>query len=233
MNPGAMNPEFSVRPSARWLGLAGLVLVIGAVASVVVEAIAAAAWDNPAYSYIDDKIAYLGSPYCGPYEDEVVCSPDWLAMLEAWLTNGLFVLVAGLVLGRLIGGRGGGVVLAVAVAETVGFALFSFFHDSPDARDDGTISLYFIGAGLVLIAGNVLPIVVGVMGRRAGLPRWLAQVSIALGAVGLLAAVVTLGWVPLGLAERISVYTFLLWQLLLGGWLLVRVIRPATSPATS
>ena len=135
-------------------------------------------------------------------------------------------------LGRAIGGRTGVVVRVLAVAEGVGFALFSLFHDPPSAQANGTIILYFIGAALVLVAGELLAIIVGWAGWKLGLPRWLSRVIVVLGAVGLVAALVTLGWAPVGLAERISVYAILLWQLLLGGQLLARSIRrQATEPS--
>ena len=151
-------------------------------------------------------------------------------MLVTWLVNGLLVLVAGLILGRMIGGRSGVTIGAVAVAEAAGFALFALFHDSPGAQADGTIIGYFSGAALVLIAGETLAIIVGRANRRLGLPRWLGPVSVALGAAGLLAAIVTLGWAPVGLAERISVYTILAWQLLLGGQLLTRSVLTRGRP---
>lgn len=219
------DPSNTVATRLRWLGTVGLALIVGAIASVVVEAIVAAGWKSPGYSYINDKIAYLGSPYCGRYEGQFVCSPHWQVMEVTWLINGLIALLTGLVLGHAIGGRVGVIVRVMAVAEGVGFALFSLFHDSPSAQANGTIILYFIGAGLVLVAGELLAIILGRADRQLGLPRWLGRVLVALGAVGLVAALVTMGWAPVGLAERISVYAILLWQLLLGGQLLARSIR--------
>ncbi|NYJ76309.1 hypothetical protein HNR15_003272 [Allobranchiibius huperziae] len=186
------------RLSPRLVVSAGAGLVLGAVASAVVEAVVANGWHRPPYSYVDDKVAYLGSPYCGNYEGHAVCSPDWKAMLVTWLANGLLVLGAGLVLGRLVGGRTGVVVRVLALLEAVGFALFSLFHDSPAARADGTITWYFLGAGLVIVVANALPVVVGVAARRFGLPRPVAVVCVALGVFGLVAALATAGWPPGG-----------------------------------
>lgn len=206
-------------------GLAGLGLVIGAVACVVVEAVVAAGWAAPGYSYVQNKVADLGSSYCGTSDGALLCSPDWLAIEITWLINGLLVLSAGLVLARRIGGRLGLAVGAVATIEAVGFGLFALFHDSPDASANGTITFYYVGAGLVLLSGETLAILVGVANRRLGLPSWLGRASVALGVVGLVAAAVTLGWAPLGLAERISIYAFLLWQVLLGAHLAMRRVR--------
>ncbi|WP_279538911.1 hypothetical protein [Allobranchiibius sp. GilTou38] len=41
-----------------------------------------------------------------------------------------------------------------------------------------------------------------------------------------MAAVATAGWAPLGLAQRLSIYPFLLYRVLLGGWLLRTPARP-------
>ena len=76
--------------------------------------------------------------------------------------------------------------------------------------------LYLVGAFLSIIAGNVLAVVTGLAHRQLGLPRWLAVLSITAGAVGLVNIPLTYGWVPTGLAERISLYSVLLWALTTG-----------------
>jgi len=73
------------------------------------------------------------------------------------------------------------------------------------------------------IAGNGLAVVTGLSGRALGLPRWLAIAGPALGGVGLLNIPLTYGWTPTGLAERISLYSYLLWALLTG----LELVRPA------
>ena len=81
---------------------------------------------------------------------------------------------------------------------------------------NGTLPLYLIGAFLSIIAGNALAVVTGLSGRALGLPRWLSTGSIVIGAIGLINIPATYGWTPTGVAERISVYSYLLWALCLG-----------------
>lgn len=193
-------------------------LVAGALGGGVVEALVATAWTDPGYSYVHDKISALGVPG----------GPGWAVMDATWAAQGVLIAMAAGLLGRAVTGRRGRLITAVGLAQGVGFVLFGAFHDSAPARADGTVWLYFTGAALGIVAGNVLPIVVGPAWRRLGVPRWTGILGVTLGTFGLVAAVATLGWAPLGLAERLSVYTFLLWQLALG---LTLARGRATGPA--
>ena len=61
---------------------------------------------------------------------------------------------------------------------------------------------------------------VGLLGRRFGLPVAVRALSVALGVVGLLSIPVTYGWLAIGIAERIPMYTFLAWAVVTGAALL-------------
>jgi hypothetical membrane protein len=186
--------------------LVAALLVVGAVGSWVVEALVAAAWADPGYSYVEDKISALGVPG----------EPGWTVMDVTWAAQGGLIAVVAVLLGRGVTGRRGRLVTAIGLVQGIGFVMFAAFHDSAAARAGGTVWLYFTGATLGIVAGSALTIAVGPALQRLGVPRWTGILGVVLGAVGLVSAVATLGWAPLGLAERISVYTFLLLQLALG-----------------
>lgn len=211
--------------AVRW---AGLLLGAAAVVDVVAEAVVAAAWDRRPYSYVHDNVAYLGSSDVGPYQGVVISSPLWPLMEAVWVATGLAVAVAGVLLARPLPRRAGIAVAAVAVVEGLGFVLFAVFRQGPSAEADGTITWHYVGAALVIAAGNALPVVVGLVRRRLGLPHWAGVAGFVLGGLGLVGAAVTFGWLALGLAERISIYSFLVWQVLVGTALVRRPKIPAT-----
>lgn len=91
---------------------------------------------------------------------------------------------------------------------------------------DPTLMLYLFGAFVSIIAGNALAVLVGLSARRLRLPPWLAATSITLGAIGLVNIPATYGWAPTGVAERISVYSYLLWALLTGASLILTARTP-------
>ena len=61
----------------NWLPPAAVVLLLNAVQWVVSEAVAAAAWTSPPYSYATNYISDLGVPECGThYQGRTICSPE-------------------------------------------------------------------------------------------------------------------------------------------------------------
>jgi Protein of unknown function (DUF998) len=205
------------RTVARWAGAA---LIAAALTSLVVEAIVAAAWDLRPYSYIDDYVNFLGSPFVGEFEDILISSPLWWLMSIAWIVSGMLVAAASIALGRGLTGWKRRTITALGVAQAIALILFAVFPLGPARSGDGTLVLYLIGAFLSIIGGNALAVVTGLSSRDLGLPRWLAVASVTLGAIGLLNIPVTYGWTPTGLAERISLYSYLLWTLITGFTLL-------------
>ncbi|GLY93220.1 DUF998 domain-containing protein [Actinoplanes sp. NBRC 103695] len=198
---------------ARWAGPA---LVAAALIALIGEAIVAAAWDQRPYSYVEDYVNFLGSRFTGEFRGIVISSPLWWLMSIAWIAAGILVGVASVALGRRLTGWRRRTVPALGAAQAVALILFAVFPLGPDRLTDGTLPLYLIGAFLSIIAGNALAIVTGLAGRPLGFPRWLAVTSVVAGVVGLLNIPLTYGWVPTGLAERISLYSFLAWALITG-----------------
>jgi hypothetical membrane protein len=198
---------------ARWAGPA---LIAAVLVDLIAEAVVAAAWDLRPYSYLDDYVNFLGSPFTGEWRGYLISSPLWWLMSIAWIVSGALLAAASVALGRRLTGWRRRAVPALGAAQAVALVLFAVFPLGPARFDDGTLVLYLIGAFLSIIAGNALAIVTGLSGRQLGLPRWLAVASLAAGGLGLINIPVTYGWVPTGLAERISLYSYLCWALLTG-----------------
>ena len=211
-----------LRTVARWTGPA---LVTAVLVDVIAEAIVAAAWDRRPYSYLDDYVNFLGNPFTGEFEGFLISSPRWWLMSIAWIVSGSLVAAASIAMSRRLTGWRRRTIAGLGIAQAVALVLFAVFPLGPARMDNGTLVLYLIGAFLSIIGGNALAIVTGLSGRSLGLPQWLATTAIVLGVIGLLNIPVTYGWTPTGLAERISLYSYLLWALITG----LVLLRTSTS----
>ncbi|MEO7898213.1 MAG: DUF998 domain-containing protein [Pseudolysinimonas sp.] len=208
-----MSPTTPTQPVARWAGPA---LIAAVLVSLIAEAIVATAWDQRPYSYVDDYVNFLGSPFTGEFRGILISSPLWWLMSIAWIISGTLVAAATIAIGRRLTGWRRRTVPALGIAQAIALILFAVFPLDPARFDDGTLPLYLLGAFLSIIAGNALAVVTGLSHRLLGLPRWLAVAAITAGAIGLLNIPLTYGWVPTGLAERTSLYSYLLWALITG-----------------
>jgi len=216
---------------------AGALLMLAGVQYPVLEYVAAAAWHNPPYSYAVNFISDLGNPVPGDvFDGRVINSPLHLVMDTAFIAEGvLFIAASVLLLGGAEAGRLGRVLLGLAIAHGVGAILVGLFHESSAALHNGVIVVHSIAAAAAIIAGNVIPIVLGARGGQFGAPRRLRTASTALGILGLAAFVLLQADRPLydtygGVPERIAVYTITAFELMLGGILLARPPRPDSLP---
>jgi hypothetical membrane protein len=215
------------RTVVRWTGSA---LVAAVLVDLIAEAVVAAAWDRRPYSYLDDYVNFLGNPFVGEFRGFLISSPLWWLMSIAWIVSGALVAAASVALSRRLTGWRRRTIAALGLAQAMALILFAVFPLGPARFDDGTLVLYLIGAFLSIIAGNVLAIVAGLSSTALGLPRRLTIVGVTLGGIGLLNIPVTYGWTPTGLAERISLYSYLLWALITG-LVLIRSTPGATRRA--
>jgi len=190
----------------RWPALA---LILGALVTIVAEAVTASAWDLRPYSYADDYVNFLGSPFVGEFHGITISSPLWPVMSAGWIVSGLLIAAAGVQLSRALGRGRRALVVVFSALQAVGLILFATVPLGPDTVAAGLLGLYLAGAFLSVIAGNALVVVIGLSWRALRLPRGTGIGSFVLGAVGLVSIPVTYGWAPIGIAERISVYTFL------------------------
>jgi hypothetical membrane protein len=211
------------------LPLGAALLVLNAVQWVVSEAVAAAAWTSPPYSYATNYISDLGVPKCGThYQGRTICSPDHALMNTSFIVQGiLFAIGVVLLASTLLSGRARRVAIALAGAHAVGFLLVGLFHGSPDGPGY-SLALHVAGASIAILCANTIVILAGSL-KSLQLPRAYRVFSIAVGALGLLSeAFVGVSASTAGIFERGGVYSWLLWSVVTGVSLLVGQTRRAT-----
>jgi hypothetical membrane protein len=210
-----------------WLLVGAVLLAVNAVQWVVVEAVAAAAWTDPPYSYLSNYISDLGVPDCGTeFQGRDLCSPLHPLMNTAFIAQGVLFAAGVLILSRLVGGRARPIVVALALLHGVGFVLVGLFHGSADGPSAGLV-IHVAAAAVGILCANTLAIMAGSV-RGLARPAAYRIFSIAIGVLGLLSEALTpLSARTAGLFERGGVYSWLLWGLVTGVLLLVTQRRRA------
>ena len=215
----------------RWVGAS---LAAAGLVNVAAEAITASAWNVRPYSYVQDYVNFLGSPFTGVFQDIQISSPLWFVMTSGWIVTALLIAIAGIGISSALR-RGKRITIAtLAISQAVALILFAAVPLGQATIDRGLLVLYLLGAFLSIIAGNALAITFGLFSKPLGIPRWLRVLSITLGSLGLVSIAVTYGWMPVGMAERISVYSYLTWAIITGMTLLITHHRPGAdiTPST-
>jgi hypothetical membrane protein len=199
-----------------------VVLVVNAVQWVVAEAVTAAAWSNPPYSYATNYISDLGVLDCGAqFQGREICSPAHSLMNASFMVEGVLFATAVVLLARLAEGRARRVIITLAVAHGAGMVLVGLFHGSADGPRSSLV-IHVAGAAVGILCANTVAILAGSL-RKLGLPPAYRIFSIAVGALGLLSeALVNLSASTAGVFERGGVYSWLLWSVVTGAGLLVR-----------
>ena len=216
--------------------LGGLALVTAPVVYVVTEAVTAAAWTHPQYSYAGNYVSDLGVP--GPRETflgQDIYSPLAPVMNAGFIADGLLALLAAILIVRFQAGRRAKAIWILSALFAAGITLVGVFHGSKLSQQAGTIGFHFLGAPVAIIAGNVITILAGTGATALGLHPRLRRPLIILGISGiaaLAAEIVVIGVLPgfpAGICERLAVYAVLASQLILG-LTVIGVRRPAGGP---
>jgi hypothetical membrane protein len=181
---------------------AAIAWVSGALAYLIVEAIAAKAF-QPHYSYVHNVISDLG-----------VTSP---LMNAAFCVQGTLFLVGAILSVRAFETRKAGPFLTLAAANAVGNILIATFHSGAAVRADGTAWLHAVGALLAIVGGNAAILAGSLI---VGWPMWYRRVSAGLAALGLLSfmmfvielKIAAFNVLPPAVWERCSVYSIIAWQ---------------------
>jgi hypothetical protein len=210
---------------AQFATIAAVVWLVGVIAYLLAEKVAA---DNVKghYSYTHHYISVLGVPAWGRF---------------AYLMNGAFylqgaLLLIGAVMAARAVGRRGMLFLLLTAATAVGYWLVATVHGgSPLAAGDG-MQWHMAGALLVFIAGNAAIVPGSSMVARAVDARWWYRgVSLLICAAGLVAFLMlanynvwTYRYAPVGIVERVPVYSLLAWQVVSA---VVLLTRPANRRA--
>lgn len=193
--------------------------IVGPVAYLIAEKVAADHVEGH-YSYLHHYISVLGVPAWGRY---------------AWLMNAAFylqgaLLIVGAVLVTRSVGRRGVLFLFFTAAASVGYFLVATVHGgSPLAAGDG-MQWHMAGALLAFIGGNAA-IAAGssIVARAVDARWWYRIVSLLIAAAGFAAFLMlsnynlwTYKYAPVGLVERVPVYSVLAWQVFSAVVLLTR-----------
>jgi hypothetical protein len=212
-------PAIQTTNRAQLVRVAAVLWIIAAVGYLVAEKLAAANIKGH-YSYIHHYISVLGVPAWGRFA---------YLMNGAFDLEGVLLFVGAVLVTRAVGRRGFFFLLFTAVTA-VGFFLVATVHGgSPLAAGDG-MQLHQAGALLAFIGGNAA-IVAGssILARAADARWWYRGVSLLIAAAGF-AFFLTLAnynvWgyavAPIGIVERVPVYTVLTWQVFSAVVLLTR-----------
>lgn len=203
--------------STRLRRLTGVLLLVGAILYVAAEAIAAAAWRTPTYSYVQNWISDLGSTTQGTFQGRLINSPLHDVMNAGFIVQGLLFAAAAIMLAQPLsrGLRVFTVVIGSIVA--IGYLLLGIFHGSATAAADGTLAWHFTGAALAIIGANALAVILGIHWWKHPATRRLGHASVPLGIIGLVATIVLMVTMnsdaPSGLIERLAVYPIVVFQI--------------------
>jgi hypothetical protein len=206
-------PEVELTPQRR---AAGAVLIAGSLSFFLAEAVTAAAWTKPPYSYSYDEISDLGSHGPVTLAGDLIYSPLAPVMNVGFVLFGLTLFV-GIVMLRGLGGRHRWAVIVPAAFLAVGGVLIGLFPFSPPVP-----LLHLVGSFVAIVGGSVLAINVGRLYRLIGVSRIVGRAIVVLGIFGLVSfvvydVVVGTNFNPLaGLLERCAVYPFLIGLIIAG-----------------
>lgn len=225
MTVGRTAPADGLEPDLRdaRYTVGSALVIANAVVYLASEAITAAAWRTPPYSYSRNYISDLGVPDVVESGGRLIDSPLHGLMNTAFLVHGAVFVLAAVLLRPVIRRprlrRG---YLILAIVHGVGNGLVGLFPSSGTDLTAATSALHGLGAVLAIGGGNAAAIVVGVdLFRRR---RGLGTTFIAVGALGIgafLFLLLTMGGSADGIPERISVYTIQAAEILAGVALLV------------
>lgn len=207
--------------SAKLARAAAVVWIVGAIGYLVAEKVAAANV-NGHYSYTHDYISALGVPAWGRFAN---------LMNGAFYLQGALLFVGAVLVTRAVGRRGV-LFLLFTGAAAVGFFLVATVHGgSPLAAGEG-MQLHMAGALLGFIGGNAA-IVAGssIVDGAVDARWWYRAVSLMIAAVGFTAFLALANYNvwgyrygPIGLTERLPVYSVLVWQVFSAVILLTRPV---------
>ena len=112
---------------------AAIALLAAVAVFLVAETVAAAAWDNPAYSYSSDWVSDLGVPGPGTmFKGHPIHSPLALVLNLGFIVNGALVVLAGVLLLRPRGqGRTPRWQLRLLIGYGLGMIIAANFHEAP------------------------------------------------------------------------------------------------------
>lgn len=208
--------------NSKKINYAALAMLAAGVVYLLIEYIVANAWLSPAYDWANNFVPDLGNSANGFYMNRVVNSPLYALMNAGFIFQGVLFGSAAVLMSRIFTGKTRKAMLVFGTIHSVGLVIVAVFHQTANSLHDGTIFINIAGAGLALIAGNAIVIIAGSQWKRLSLPSWFGWMSIVLGGLAIILGFALFGndSVPPGIRERISIDSFILWQIIAGSVLL-------------
>lgn len=184
---------------------------------VLCEAVTAG-W-YPGYNYAHFFISDLGVSETTLLDGRPMASAIPQVMNAGFIGAGLLFFVGLVVIApQLRRGVNRWFFLLMGVLHSVGIVFVALVPGGPSGFETGLIIIHMIGAVGLIVGGNIAAILSGRAFASMGLPGPVRYLGPVLGALGFVSAglLVAHALVPDGVSERGSVYTFFLWQFLMG-----------------
>lgn len=177
-----------------------------------------AAW-YPGYNYAHFFISDLGVSETTLLDGRPMASAIPQVMNAGFIGAGVLFFIGLVVIApQLRRGVSRSFFVLMGVLHSAGIVFVALVPGGPSGFETGLILIHIIGAIGLIAGGNIAAILSGRAFGSLGLPRLVRYLGPVLGAVGFLSAglLIAHALVPDGVSERGSVYTFFLWQLLMG-----------------
>ena len=210
--------------SARYPKL-GPILYVSSIQFFAVQIFVAMQW-NPPYSLARDTISDLGNTACGTFNSRPVCSP-----LHGLMNASFIVLVVAMTAGSILisrkfaKSRAATVGFAAMAASGIGVIIVGIFPENSIPAFHG------LGAAIPFTLGNAALIIIA---AAPVLPAALRLYSFLSGTLAVLALVSYSSRHYLGLGEggieRVVAYPQVVWLIVIGIFLLIRIPAPAGRP---
>lgn len=194
----------------------------------------------PPYSFAWNFISDLGVTDCGVViAGRQLCSPLHGLMNAAFIIEGIAFLVGALLLLKQLSSKKQGF-LCCAAAFAAGMTLVGLFPGSFDQLKNGTGIFHVLGGVLGIFGGNVA-LLLSPIAKDLHAPSAIRAFSKIAPVLGLAAAVIlliaqikqTVFIFPPGIWERIGVDAIVLWEIVLGVWLLATSRAHSMSPLSN
>ncbi|QLK61325.1 DUF998 domain-containing protein [Enterobacteriaceae bacterium Kacie_13] len=204
-----------------WQKGGGLCFTLGGAQYLLAEKISALAWHAPDYSYRQNYISDLGIASCGMTADgRDICSPLHTLMNSGFAIEGILFFSACWLLRRIFHEPGRSLFLLFGLLHGMGGVMIALFHSG--GGTDG-VTLHQTGAVMAIGGGNLCLLSAAWVKRNSDGWRVFSRLSLLLGGVGLVSMfTISLNVLPVGIIERMSVYTITCWQIVVGIWLFLK-----------
>lgn len=207
----------------KTINRASMAMLIAGVTYLLLEYVVAKAWVNPTYDWANNYVPDLGNSANGLYLNRTVFSPLYFLMNIGFIIESVLFGGATVMLSKLFEGKTRKAMFTFGLVHAAGLIVFAIFHQEPIIAENYTrLIINIVSGGLGILAGNIIVIIAGSQWKRLSLPSWYGWISIILNIGSIIFVFAFFGNddVPGGIRERLSIYSFVFWQISTGIFLL-------------